>query len=364
MNIILVTQIPPYYQQFRSNQHILPDFQAQTHWQRALEALGHQVSVFKYSDPIVGSAKFWAGISCQTSQLTPRIYSKFRLIRNRNYQYFPDNYFRSRNMISLIQQIQPELIIFSGGISELDGSALKYAQHRQVPVILLHGVHPNLGATQYEKDHVSIFEHIFTNDPVHSKKWLKLGARASTAIPYSGIDVEFHNQVAVKKDIQLIFIGSLFKERQELFVRLIQRGLPLDIYGLIPKKLGLYNQLKPFYKGEAWGTKMVNLFSRAKIALNLLPTHMPVGGNLRTFEIPATKALQVTDRCPKEWYKPGKEIIIYASFNDLVKQLRYYLSHDKEREDIARNAYIRTLRSYTYEKRFKQMINIVFEHET
>ncbi len=55
------------------------------------------------------------------------------------------------------------------------------------------------------------------------------------------------------------------------------------------------------------------------------------------------------------YYDVGTEIVCFGSKRDLVEKIRYYLSHEEEREAIARRGYERTLRDHTYEQRFNQI---------
>ena len=57
----------------------------------------------------------------------------------------------------------------------------------------------------------------------------------------------------------------------------------------------------------------------------------------------------------------GKELITYdyGNFKQLEKLIRYYVSHDKEREEIRRAGHERTKRDHTYTNRLKEMFEIL-----
>lgn len=58
-------------------------------------------------------------------------------------------------------------------------------------------------------------------------------------------------------------------------------------------------------------------------------------------------------------FEPDKEVVFFRDFNEMVKKIKYYLVHDKEREDIAKAGYERSFRDHTMEKRFNQIFKII-----
>src|SRR5690606_23791111 len=113
----------------------------------------------------------------------------------------------------------------------------------KIPVVLLHGVQPETGATNYEKDFIHLFDHIITNDYSHAESWLALGARRATALPYAGVDSEYHRDLKLPRTEQLIFIGTLFEERQQFFRQLLKKRIKPILYGYIPRHLKLLPEL-------------------------------------------------------------------------------------------------------------------------
>jgi spore maturation protein CgeB len=74
----------------------------------------------------------------------------------------------------------------------------------------------------------------------------------------------------------------------------------------------------------------------------------------RNFEVPGCGSLLLTDAVPRldEYYCIDKEVVCFRSSKELTEKIRYYLSHDDEREAIAAAGYARTLKEHTYERRF------------
>ncbi|XOB40747.1 MAG: glycosyltransferase [Candidatus Nealsonbacteria bacterium] len=81
----------------------------------------------------------------------------------------------------------------------------------------------------------------------------------------------------------------------------------------------------------------------------------------RNFEIPGCRGFLLTSGADNlaEYYRDGKEIVIYKDTKDLIDKIRYYLIHDEEREAIAKVGYEKTLRDHTYEKRFNEIFKVI-----
>jgi len=150
--------------------------------------------------------------------------------------------------------------------------------------------------------------------------------------------------------------------------------------------------------GNGWKTErlsqdhMVNVFNQSRINLNLsnsvswdvryLSTlDRPVKETLRAwrdtfrslrrpdskvreqvkgrhFEINACGSFQLSYYVEglERHYQIGDEIALYASPEELVEKVCYYLKHEDEREAIAQRGYERTLSEHTMEQRFRQLL--------
>ncbi len=56
-------------------------------------------------------------------------------------------------------------------------------------------------------------------------------------------------------------------------------------------------------------------------------------------------------------YTLGSEIETFDSPTEFITKAEYYLAHEKERLQIATNAYKRTLREHTYDHRILQLLD-------
>ncbi|WP_057915586.1 glycosyltransferase [Peribacillus muralis] len=84
--------------------------------------------------------------------------------------------------------------------------------------------------------------------------------------------------------------------------------------------------------------------------------------NPRTFEISACGAFQLSDVRQElnRYYERGKEIETYSSPSELIEKIDHYLSHEDERNMIARKGHSKTLKMHTYSKRLVTLLNVIF----
>ena len=153
------------------------------------------------------------------------------------------------------------------------------------------------------------------------------------------------------KSIDISFVGSPFKRRLALLETLAEKaqekGWHLQVYGpfyeskhfwkkyLLARKyphLMRYVQNRSVLPEEA-----AEIYAQSKICLNI---HGSANRSLnpRTFEIMATGSLELLDA--HEDYaglvRPGQDVAVFADAEDLLQQSAYYLTHEEEREQIAR----------------------------
>ncbi len=81
----------------------------------------------------------------------------------------------------------------------------------------------------------------------------------------------------------------------------------------------------------------------------------------RNFEIPGCNAFLLTGYAEglESYYELGKETVCFYTTKDLINKIKYYLTHESEREKIAEASYQRTIKHYTYEKKFNEIFTMI-----
>ncbi|MEW6162048.1 MAG: glycosyltransferase [Nitrospirota bacterium] len=159
------------------------------------------------------------------------------------------------------------------------------------------------------------------------------------------------------------FAGDWHHVREEILSSLAQ-DFDVSIFGPWKKKINKNSHLTKnvvrdgFFSPE----EMVNIFNQSKIILNIHTWlgKWDYGINPRIFEANGCGAFQVSDYKEEipELYEPEREIVLYKNTGELREKISFFLTHDKERIDIAEKGLLKTLRYHTYEQRLREMFQI------
>lgn len=109
-------------------------------------------------------------------------------------------------------------------------------------------------------------------------------------------------------------------------------------------------------------TEMPIIFNQSKINLNLTAKSIRSGLSLRIFDVLGCEGFLITNYQAElpEHFNIGEDLEAYTSLDDLISKCEYYLSHDKERKEIAHNGFEKVKKYHTYDIRLTQMLEIAF----
>ena len=109
-------------------------------------------------------------------------------------------------------------------------------------------------------------------------------------------------------------------------------------------------------------TEMPIIFKESKINLNITSKAIRYGLPLRIFDILSCEGFVLTNYQPEipELFTPGEDLVMYGSQEELEELIAYYLSHDKERREIAAHGLETLKANYTYEKQIAKMFEMAF----
>lgn len=110
-------------------------------------------------------------------------------------------------------------------------------------------------------------------------------------------------------------------------------------------------------------TEMPLIFHQSRINLNMTIRPIQTGLSLRVFDILGCGGFLLTNYQQElsDLYEIGKDVEVFTSKEELADKAAYYLTHDTERQKIARSGYEKTRALHTYETRIGQMIRILFQ---
>src|SRR5271170_827558 len=98
----------------------------------------------------------------------------------------------------------------------------------------------------------------------------------------------------------------------------------------------------------------------ATICLNTLHYGEVNGLNCRAFELAGCGGFQIVTRVPAlaEHFVPDVEVVTFASVDELVEKIDYYLRNPAEAAEIAERGRARAHRDHTYEHRLKEILRV------
>lgn len=139
---------------------------------------------------------------------------------------------------------------------------------------------------------------------------------------------------------QVAFIGSYFPERGPFLAELVQRGVPLSIYGPGWERAKEWSVMKPcFRKGRIAGEDYVKAIQYAKICLGLLSKQNRDAHTTRTFEVPCVGSLLCAERTAEHLslFREGEEAVFFNNAEECAQICGELLKDTKRREQIAEN---------------------------
>ncbi|MCF8428666.1 MAG: glycosyltransferase [Bacteroidia bacterium] len=171
-------------------------------------------------------------------------------------------------------------------------------------------------------------------------------------------------------ELDFTFIGGITLAHKKRIDDLttISKKTPISLFGYgykelnkqqnIFKRFFLKNELINHYKGDVWGLNMFEKLYESKITFN---SHIDIakgfGVNMRMYEATGMGTLLLTDGKGKNQLFDDTEVVYYSNINDAIEKVNYYLSHEKERREIAKAGQIKTLEKYNSLKNVSLMMN-------
>lgn len=138
-------------------------------------------------------------------------------------------------------------------------------------------------------------------------------------------------------------------EREEVLRRLSQK-YPIQLYTNDPA----YTCENCINHGPAdYDTEMSRIFYGSKINLNITLRSIKTGIPLRAFDIMGSGGFLLTNYQEEflDYFVPDEDFVYYSSMEELMDKADYYLSHERERSEIARNGYEKVKKEHTFENR-------------
>ncbi len=172
-----------------------------------------------------------------------------------------------------------------------------------------------------------------------------------TEVLAHAIDHQLFTDQEKNKELEVAFLGDIRRNNYS-----IRKNYLKDL----PKLF----RTNDFSKHLPW-EKMIEIYTKSKIVLNIGRNDFLKDANLRCFEAMASGALLfniVPSELTSLGYTDGTDFIGFSDKKEMMRKLIYYLDNEYERKKISKNGQEKTLAFHNYELRIKELIKIINNH--
>ncbi|CAA6820093.1 MAG: Unknown protein [uncultured Sulfurovum sp.] len=214
----------------------------------------------------------------------------------------------------------------------------------------------------FSKHFANYFDACITTDKFSIEKYKEIGQKNIIRSQWASLEssVEYKN-IIYRYDVS--FIGGANRFRKWFVKELGKRGIKVDCFG------------SGWKNGRVSYEEMEEIFATSKINLNisnstqydiryLLSNPRNILNTLRSaknksqtkariFEIPVQGGFELTEYVPslEDYFEIGNEITCYRDIDEAELLIKYYLSHEKERENIKRAGVQKARNEHTFKNR-------------
>lgn len=190
-------------------------------------------------------------------------------------------------------------------------------------------------------------DYVFVAQKEGTERMIKDGIKNAVWLPHGVEPRAFPAEPKCIKKYDVCFVGHLVSQERIDFLDTVFKEFPNFWFG---SRLSRYVKQE-----EGVNDDCGEIFKKSKIVLN-----PPTKGdfNMRCREATCTGSFLLTKWVYgiDELYVDGKEIVTYKTTEEAIEKIKYYLKHDKEREEIAEAGMKRTLKDGTYKQALDVML--------
>jgi spore maturation protein CgeB len=147
---------------------------------------------------------------------------------------------------------------------------------------------------------------------------------------------------------EVVFVGTWMPERGPFMARVIDRGVPLSIWGDRWRKAKEWNKIKHTWRGPGiFNENYSRVIQTSKICLGLVSKTNRDLHTRRSIEIPALGSLLCCERTTEHelMYEDGKEAVMWNDADNCADLCLELLKSDNKRIEIAKNGNKRCIKN-------------------
>lgn len=271
-----------------------------------------------------------------------------------------------RALLETLERERPDVALFALFSDELTTAAVEQARRFTTTVAYFWD---DIWRVDYVAKWAPHFDHFTTPIRAMYRRYQAAGLKGAVYSPF-GYNSSIYRAADIPLRHDVSFVGGSHPWRVFVIDRLRRAGFDVTVRG--PFWPG--GRLSPEEMGELFKASKINLnLSNARQwdARYLLSSWRAMRNTLRTpkvrdgvkvrhFEIPGAGGFQLSYYAEglERYFEIGEEVAIYLDLDELIEKVSYYLTHDAERERIARAGHARA-RRYTMESRLSDLLTEV-----
>lgn len=272
----------------------------------------------------------------------------------------------NQELLHLVKESRPDLVMFSlytdQFVPEIVDDLRKYTK-------TLCFFHDDAWRVEFSRFWARHFDWFTTPDSHRVQEYCHLGYSNAIYFPYA-CNPAIYKKVDFPKKYDVSFVGLANPYRKWLIQKLRKAGISVYAAGsgwpaghlAQEEMIRVINQSKinlNLSNSKSWDVRyLLSLISSPRGLYGWLRSPKNVEQmKARQFEINGCGAFQLSHYVGglEHCYEIGQEIVVYLDVDDLIRKVKYYLTHDDERETIADKGYQRTLADHTYAQRFNSI---------
>lgn len=176
----------------------------------------------------------------------------------------------------------------------------------------------------------------------------KAGANAVFLTQGGNPDIS-HPDEKVEKTYDVVFVGTIRKNRKKYIKFLENNGITVETFGEHAKH------------GHVFAKEMADIYRRSKIVLNLNTSEKSTGFSIRVFEALGTGSLFLSEYCKdlEMLFENKKELVWFSSPQECLELIEKYLKDPESRERIAQCGAERFMKEFTWSHVAQKICDIV-----
>ncbi len=263
---------------------------------------------------------------------------------------------RNKRLIKEVKEFKPSIVFVSKG-EVIDSETINVIKNQGA--ITINWFSDWFHGFKNYKQMLSTYDYVFTADKFDTE--LHRGIINVYHLPYGAWSINKKINFS-KRKYNLTFVGVWTIEREEMMYTL-KEFKPL-IWG---NESWAKGKMKDFYQKEWLNPEgVLQVLADSKITINQSQwdAQLHTTLNMRAFEATANGALVLTDfrsDLPALFKYSGnkKEVVLFSDYEELRKQVGYYLKNNNKRIEIAKRGYQRAMKDYNYLNRIDKIFKVI-----